>query len=146
MTKTTLLTMDHAEAIAQARPQLPPGLADRTVDIWEPLLVLADLAGGEWPRLAREAAVRLSAIAQEGSPMSVLLMDVALILAETEGGKMFSRDLVGTLNAIGDRPWEVLRVIPFRRTSLYKKLRHLLRVHIFLDGGVGRGSEWTENQ
>src|SRR5439155_15494180 len=45
-----------------------------------------------------------------------------------------------------DRPWEVPWVIPFRRTSLYKKLRHLLRVHISLDGGVGRGSEWTENQ
>jgi hypothetical protein len=34
----------HADAIAKARPQIPTGLGDRAADIWEPLLVLADLA------------------------------------------------------------------------------------------------------
>src|SRR5207244_2823404 len=59
--KCARFVMDHAEAVAQARPQLPPGLADRTVDIWEPLLVLADLAAGPWPELARQAAAGLTA-------------------------------------------------------------------------------------
>ena len=29
---------------------------DRVGDIWEPLLILADLAGGDWPNLARQSA------------------------------------------------------------------------------------------
>src|SRR5204863_9370627 len=69
--KTTLLTMHHSEAIAQARPQLPPRLADRTVDIWEPLSVLADLAAGPWPELARQAAAGLTADPQGNNPIVV---------------------------------------------------------------------------
>src|SRR6266487_1119377 len=44
---------DNTEAIATARPELPKELGDRTVQIWEPLVVLADRAGGDWPRWAR---------------------------------------------------------------------------------------------
>ena len=107
---------------------------DRALDIWEPLLVLADLAGGDWPKLAREAAVRLSAIAQEGSPVSALLLDAALILANTENGRMFSRDLVGTLNAIDDRPWAVLRN--------GKKLTELCLANLLRPYGVRPRSIW----
>ena len=41
--------LDHAEAIAAAEPALPSELNDRAADIWEPLLVIADLAGVSWP-------------------------------------------------------------------------------------------------
>ena len=36
-------------------------MADRAFDVWEPLLAIADLAGGEWPQRARAAAVALCA-------------------------------------------------------------------------------------
>src|SRR5208282_3908783 len=55
---------DHAEEIRRARPTLPEGLNDRASDIWEPLILLADLAGGDWPSRARQAAKGLSAGAQ----------------------------------------------------------------------------------
>ena len=42
---------DHEAAIAKARPEMPAGLNDRAADIWEPLLVLADLAGDGWQQL-----------------------------------------------------------------------------------------------
>src|SRR5262249_48902232 len=42
-----------------ARPDLPPGLSDRQTDVWEPLLAIADLAGGDWPQRARQAALVL---------------------------------------------------------------------------------------
>src|SRR5262249_50081263 len=45
--------------LRQAQPPMPP-LHDRAEDIWEPLLAIADLAGGEWPIRARRAAVELS--------------------------------------------------------------------------------------
>jgi hypothetical protein len=82
--KCAWFVADHAEAIARAEPEIPRGLANRAADVWEPLLVLADLAGGAWPNLAREAALGLTARAQEHSPIGSLLMD---ILAEVHGGE-----------------------------------------------------------
>jgi hypothetical protein len=43
----------------QTVPELPPALSDRQQDVWEPLLCLADVAGGDWPKRARAAAVAL---------------------------------------------------------------------------------------
>src|SRR5256886_7189755 len=67
--------LDHADKIAVAQPDLPAGLSDRATDIWEPLVALADLAGGDWPQKARQAAVSLSATAHESNPIGTLLTD-----------------------------------------------------------------------
>ena len=42
-------------------PDLPPGVDDRDADIWEPLVAVADMVGGDWPKRARAAAVALIA-------------------------------------------------------------------------------------
>lgn len=42
-------------------PALPEGIADRNADVWEPLISVADLAGGNWPMRARAAALYLIA-------------------------------------------------------------------------------------
>ena len=39
------------------RPVLPKGIEDRDADVWEPLLAVAELAGGHWPERARVTAV-----------------------------------------------------------------------------------------
>jgi hypothetical protein len=44
-----------AERVGNPWPVMPPGVADRPADVWEPLLMVADLAGGDWPKLAAEA-------------------------------------------------------------------------------------------
>jgi len=100
---------DHAEEIAQARPGLPPNMNDRAGDIWEPLLTLADLAGGPWPELARQAAVGLTASAQENCPMSTLLMDILVQFVHTSADRISSRSLVARLNNSPDRPWSSMR-------------------------------------
>nr|BFE69814.1 hypothetical protein GCM10020092_031150 [Actinoplanes digitatis] len=46
-----------------AIPAMP--LEDRAADTWEPLIAVADLAGGNWPERARSAALALNA-AREG--------------------------------------------------------------------------------
>lgn len=38
----------RAEAIGAAEPVMPAGLNDRAEDVWEALIAVADLAGGEW--------------------------------------------------------------------------------------------------
>jgi len=35
---------------------MPAGIFNRAADNWRPLLAIADLAGGEWPERARQAA------------------------------------------------------------------------------------------
>jgi hypothetical protein len=44
---------------------MPAGIVDRDADVWEALLAVADGAGGDWPKLARVAAVALVADAKE---------------------------------------------------------------------------------
>jgi hypothetical protein len=51
--------------IAKASPDMPPGIVDRPAEVWEPLLAVADAAGGEWPDLARKACVALCKVASD---------------------------------------------------------------------------------
>jgi hypothetical protein len=49
----------NLETLRQARPEILTQLSDRQSDCCEPLLAIADLAGGEWPEIARKALVEL---------------------------------------------------------------------------------------
>lgn len=55
---------DAIGTLKPARPDIPDGLTDRAGEAWEPLLAIADLAGGDWPTKARSAAVALSGRAE----------------------------------------------------------------------------------
>lgn len=46
--------------LESADPELPDQLNDRAREVWEPLLAIADAAGGTWSSRAREAAMALS--------------------------------------------------------------------------------------
>ena len=45
----------HRDELGRLEPDLP--VEDRAADNWEPLVALADFAGGDWPARARKAAV-----------------------------------------------------------------------------------------
>jgi len=62
------------DRIARSTPELPNDLGDRQQDAWEPLLAIADLASGDWPKKARNAAVQLHGTRVEG--------DIGLLLLE----------------------------------------------------------------
>ncbi|GAA1586884.1 DUF3631 domain-containing protein [Actinoplanes couchii] len=49
----------HLPALERAEPTMP--LEDRAADTWEPLIAVADLAGGDWPGRSRHAAESLTA-------------------------------------------------------------------------------------
>ena len=54
---------------------MPDGVEDRDADVWEPLLAVADLAGGHWPNTARVAAVTVVTEAKTATPsIGVLLL------------------------------------------------------------------------
>jgi hypothetical protein len=86
-------------------PDMPEELDDRGADAWEPLIALADLAGGDWPAMAREAAV---ALREEGEEDTVT--NGALILGaiqELLGDRLTisSAEVVEHLNERDDLPF-----------------------------------------
>jgi putative DNA primase/helicase len=95
--------IDNFDRLVVADPQLPNGLNDRASDNWRPLLAIADLAGGEWPQEARQAACLLSDEAQDGAIGVELLKDIRMAFGDHE--VIRSADLVAKLIADPERPW-----------------------------------------
>jgi len=132
----------HADAIAKARPQIPTGLSDRAADIWEPLLVLADLAGAAWPELARGAAVALTATTQEQNPTAALLLDIQKIFANANMDRLFTRDIVKALDEMPERPWRDMAQgsrITERWLSVRLRPCGILPQPVRINGVQGRG-------
>jgi len=100
----------HLEDLKDARPELPEYLSDRQQDGAEPLLAIADAAGGDWPARARAALWDLhstSRTADESLGVS-LLSDIRGIFCETGAKELSSRELVGALLKLEGRPWPAL--------------------------------------
>src|ERR1043166_3422676 len=118
--------LDNSDEIAGARPEVPAGLNDRAAEVWEPLLALADLAGGERPEKARQAALGLTGDAEETSPTGQLLVHIFGTFIEANAERLFSRDLVARLNGFEDRPWaETLNGRDITELWLSQRLRPL---------------------
>jgi putative DNA primase/helicase len=94
---------DNFDRLVDADPQMPEALNDRAADNWRPLLAIADLAGGEWSQLARQAALTLSGEAEDGAVGVELLKDIKLAFGDDEDIR--SVDLVTKLTADPERPW-----------------------------------------
>ncbi len=91
--------MDNSVAVKEhARVRLG-GINDRAADTFEPLAVLAHLAGSGWPQRLAESLEMLYEDHHEPAAVPSLLLDVFEILSEFEEGKLFTRDLVASLNA-----------------------------------------------
>ena len=99
-------TARRVGSLANARPDLPDALDDRAQDMWEPLLAIADAAGGSWPARARAAALALSAGrgAEDGSEPERLLADIFTVFSDS-GHRLPSSVMCDRLNAIEEGPW-----------------------------------------
>jgi hypothetical protein len=93
---------------SRKRARIPTDLNDRAADIWEPLLALAELAGGDWPERARTAAVGLTSGAQEESAIGALLFDILICFLSGNAERVFRRTLVEKSNEMGERPYAEL--------------------------------------
>lgn len=115
---------DHSQQIGDARPFIPPSLNDREADIWEPLLAIAEAAGGEWPEKARQAAIELSEGAHDPDPMGSLLQDILVVFKAAGTDRLFTKDLVLALGLGGTRRWtSLLKRKPLSELWLAQHLR-----------------------
>jgi hypothetical protein len=94
---------DNSELIANAALETVPGLNDRAADTFEPLFVLARMAGPEWFERAAEAALFLTSSQNSDLQGAGLLLDILTIFVECNVEKMFSRSVVSCLR--GDGEW-----------------------------------------
>ena len=115
---------DAGPAIERARPMLPDALNDRAQDNWETLLAIADHAGGEWPKIARHAALKLSGAEQESVSLSAeLLADIQEVFQQKRVDRLSTADLLQYLTSDDLKPWATYcRGKPMTARQLAKRL------------------------
>jgi hypothetical protein len=115
----------NLDELREAWPEMPPGIVDRAADVWEPLVAIADAAGGRWPTLAREAAMEINKERAERDPsLGVqLLSDCRDVFDEKEVDRMTSEALVAALVDLEESPWGDLRGKPLDVRGLARRLR-----------------------
>jgi hypothetical protein len=111
-----------AEHMTGAWPEMPPGVTDRPADVWEPLLTVADTAGGEWPQRAREACAWLVRDnADRGISLGIrLLADLRGVLDGQP--TMSTADILPRLHDLDDAPWADLKGQPLDARGLSRLL------------------------
>jgi hypothetical protein len=112
------------ETVMGAWPDMPDGVTDRPADVWEPLIAIADAAGGDWPERARAACVALVTASKANDKGSIGVR----LLTDLRDHVMVGIDRLPTvaildrLNALDDAPWADLHGKPLDNRRLSKML------------------------
>lgn len=86
-------------------PDMPHGVSDRPADVWEPLLMIAELAGGDWPKLAREACISfVTGSKDDQASIGVqLLTDLRGVFGDES--TMNTSRIIDHLSGLDESPW-----------------------------------------
>ncbi|MER6597316.1 DUF3631 domain-containing protein [Streptomyces parvus] len=112
------------DQVANAWPDMPEGVTDRPADVWEPLLAVADAAGGTWPARARAACLELVDAAHDNDEASLgvrLLTDLRdKVFCGAD--RMPTAVILEILLRMDDAPWGDLDDKPLNSRTLAKLL------------------------
>jgi hypothetical protein len=131
-----------------ATPPMP--VEDRAADLWEPLVAVADLAGGEWPDAARAAAVALTGERDanvQQSTQTRLLADCQTAFGDAEA--LPSVVLLERLKALEESPWATYGpngLTPMRLGALLREF-DITSKNLRLETGQAKGytrSDFTD--
>ena len=109
---------------------MPDELPDRAADAWEPLLAIADAAGGPWPARAAAAAIILHADRADDESLGLrMLADTRLVFDRLEVDRLATAALIDALKADEESPWvdEHKPLTPDGLARLPSALRHPLQ-------------------
>jgi hypothetical protein len=126
---------------------MPDDIADRDADVWEPMFLIADAAGGHWPDTARVTAVtHVTAYKDTGTTASWglrLLSDLRQVMGDDDG--MFTAAILDALPKIEESPWGDIKGKPLTDRGLAERLRpygiksKLIRIGTVVARGYSRG-------
>ena len=115
----------HLRELQHAAPAMP--LEDRAADTWEPLIAIADLAEGDWPARARDAAATMTqaeAQQEEDTAASVrLLADLRQVFRPPTPRRSTPAPSWRRLHKLEDAPWADWYGHPLTTRDLAKLLR-----------------------
>lgn len=104
--KLARFAIDNREAIRTAKPAEVEGLNDRANDCWEPLLAVAEIAGGNWPSLARIAAATLHGLEDDTPSIGAeLLASIRDAFDNRRTDRLSTADLLEALAEDEEAPW-----------------------------------------
>ncbi|MEU0596110.1 DUF3631 domain-containing protein [Streptomyces ardesiacus] len=117
-------TEQARDSVMGAWPEMPEGVTDRPADVWEPLLAIADAAGGDWPDRAREACVSLvtASKANDKGSLGVRLLTDLRDHVMTGIDRLPTVAILDRLNSLDDAPWADLHGKPLDNRRLSKML------------------------
>ena len=139
---------DNGPAFAAARPVLPEVLDNRLADNAEPLVAIADLAGGPWPEEVRRAVLLLVDAADDSPSVGEeLLCAIQSAFAHSGRDRLSSVQLLNALNDDPEARWATFeRGRPMTPRSLARRLAGFeIRARVLrIDGRPLRGYELSE--
>lgn len=109
------------DRLADAAPLMP--VEDRAADTWEPLVALADAAGGHWPDTARAAVLTMTGTETTPAQVSLkvrLLMDCRTAFGNTAG--LPTGTLLDRLRGDDEAPWVNLGKVGLTAAALARML------------------------
>jgi hypothetical protein len=115
---------NNFDALAAARPKMPEGVRDRPAEVWEAILAVADITGGDWPDRAREACKYFVLDRGDDEKLSLgirLLRDLKVAFGDRD--RMFSADIVAALTTDLESEWADLWGKPIDQRRLAKELK-----------------------
>lgn len=116
-------TASLGDDLDQLEPDNP--LEDRAADLWEPLLAVAEIAGGHWSTRARQAALLFTHQAAEAdTEMSKgveLLADIRDVLSLVRSHEVQSSYLVQLLTAKEESRWAEDGLTPRRLSTMLRE-------------------------
>jgi hypothetical protein len=116
-----------ADGVGDPWPTMPPGVTDRPADVWEPLLAVAELAGGDWPAQARAACVSFTSNrSPDDEAVGVRLLADLYDIFHARGDlavAMSTEDVLGKLHALDEAPWGDWYGRPLTARDLAKQLK-----------------------
>lgn len=146
--KLARFAQDYREALRRSRPELPAALNDRAQDNWEPLLAIAEIAGGPWPSLARDAALKLSGSNEDGGTVgNELLADIREVFEIKRVKKISTADLIEALCEDDEKSWATYnRGKPITPRQVAKKLKDYGIASKNLRSGYGVAKGFEQEQ
>ncbi len=127
-----------SDRVGGVEPEIPDGVTDRSAEVWEPLLAVADAAGGHWPATARAACTHfvLDTASEVRSVGVRLLADLRTIYSRHNTDRLPTAVLLAELREIDDGAWSDLDGKPLDARRLAGELkRYGVRVVPFKHAG-----------